>query len=425
MLTIEQQIQHELREGLLSQKFKLNASISPSYTQYSLLNLPGSLFKWFRLGQLHHPPLQLDSLDALAEGVDQIILILVDAVAYARAKEWLALLPAWQALVERGLFVPLTSITPSTTCNVLTTLWTGRSPVEHAILGYELFLKEYGIVANMITHNPMAFKSGTGGLYQAGFDPETALPVETIGPALNAGGVEAHTYLHYTIANSGLSRMHYRGIERHSFGSAADLWLDVRHLAEQPRDKRFIWVYHGAVDGLSHRYGPDSEQARIEFLTYLQGMYQTLIEPLSKQGKQKTLFLLTADHGQVHTPQDPRYDLANHPDFLGMLHIKPTGENRLMYFHPRPGNTEAVADYIHHAWPGDFVTLTSTEALELGLFGPGTMAQSVPDRIGDLIAFPTGNAYLWWADQPNPLLGRHGAFDPLEMLVPLLAVRLD
>jgi len=422
-------VRKQLFEGsnniLLSQGFPANASIFPSYAGLSLLNLTGSLFQWFGLPPLRHAPLQVTELDERAANVDQIIILLMDAVAFERMQGWMEPDPGLRALVQEGLFFPLTSVTPCTTSNVLTTLWTGCSPVEHAILAYELFLKEFGLVANMITHSPMALGHEAGLLYRAGFIPETALPVSSIGPALKQGGVDAHSFLHYGISNSGLSRMHYQEVERHPFSSGADLWIAVRQLAELPRRRRrLIWVYHGAVDSLSHRYGPNSEQARAEFTSFLKTMQANFLEPLSEQGRKKTLFLVTADHGQVATPKNPTYELVNHPDLMQMLHLPPTGENRFIFFHPKPGMVQAVDDYVHAAWPGDFVTMPSSQAVEAGFFGPGVPDITVPDRIGELIAIPTGNAYLWWSRTPNPLLGRHGAFDPLEMLVPLLALRL-
>ncbi|MBN2554561.1 MAG: alkaline phosphatase family protein [Anaerolineales bacterium] len=425
MTDLRKQLFEDSNHKLLSQGFPSNASIFPSYTGLSLLNLTGSIFQWFGLPPLPHAPLQESELDELAADLDQIIILLMDAVAFERMRHWTDSDPSLRALVQGGLFFPLTSVSPCTTSNVLTTLWTGCSPVEHAILAYELYLKEFGVVANMITHSPMALGHEAGLLYKAGFVPETALPVKSIGPALKQGGVDAHSFLHYGISNSGLSRMHYQDVERHPFGGGADLWIAVRQLAEQPRlRRRLIWVYHGAVDSLSHRYGPDSEQARAEFIAFLKIMQANFLEPLSEQGRRKSLLLVTADHGQVATPKNPSYELVNHPELMQMLHLQPTGENRFIFFHPKPGMVQAVDDYIHAAWPGDFVTMPSNQVVEAGLFGPGVPDNTISDRIGELIAIPTGNAYLWWSQAPNPLLGRHGAFNPLEMLVPLLALRL-
>jgi hypothetical protein len=69
--------------------------------------------------------------------------------------------------------------------------------------------------------------------------------------------------------------------------------------------------------------------------------------------------------------------------------------------------------------------MPSSQLLEAGLFGPGTPAPDTRDRLGDLIVITHQDAYLWWAAKPNPLIGRHGGLSAEEMLVPLLAFRLD
>jgi hypothetical protein len=44
--------------------------------------------------------------------------------------------------------------------------------------------------------------------------------------------------------------------------------------------------------------------------------------------------------------------------------------------------------------------------------------------MGDLTVIARENHFLWWGDEENPLLGRHGGLTPKEMLVPFLAFRL-
>jgi hypothetical protein len=305
-------------------------------------------------------------------------------------------------------------------------LWTGRSPAEHGVLGYELFLKEYGLVANMITHAPMSFEGSLGLLYRAGFQPESALPVSTLGPPLARAGVDVHAFLHYSISRSGLSRMHYADVNVHTFGAVPDLWIGVRELADQPIDRRrLIWVYYGGVDGLSHRHGPDSEQAQAVFVDFIQAMLENFIGRFSEATGSETLLLLLTDHGQIATPKNPDYDLHHHPRITNALHILPTGENRLAYLYPRPGGVKEIMAYFGTTWSDQYILVPSERALASGLFGPGSPARETRSRIGDLIAISQGDAYLWWSAKDNPLLGRHGAFSADEMLVPLLGLRLD
>lgn len=400
-------------------------SIHPNYNGLSILNLPSSLCKWFAAEPLTHPALDLSALDALAEDIDQIIVVLVDAVSLSRFQRWMAdMLPSLTTVPGEASLTTITSVVPSTTCAALTTLWTGRSPAEHGILGYEIFLREFGLVANMITHAPAAFDGEAGSLYRAGLDPLTFLPVPTIGPHLARSGVETHAHLHYSISGSGLSRMHYLDVQVHTYAGVSDLWISVRQLAEQPlKSRRYLWVYYGGVDGLSHRHGPDSEQARADFQAFILSLFNHFLEPLDREIGKRTLFLMLADHGQVTTRKDPQYELRSHPGLARRLHMSPTGENRLAYLYPRPGQAEAVNEYVRRTWPTGFQLLPSGFALEAVLFGPGEPAASAFDRLGDLIAIAQDDAYLWWATKENPLIGRHGGISRDEMLVPLFAYR--
>jgi hypothetical protein len=210
----------------------------------------------------------------------------------------------------------------------------------------------------------------------------------------------------------------------HTYAMAPDLWIGVRELAARPPDgRRYIYVYYGGLDGLSHIYGPDSEQTQAGFGAFARAMVEGFLSRHEEPGG-GTLFLLLADHGQIATPSDPAFDLRNHADLSRRLHLKPTGENRLPYFHVHPGQQEAVRSYLEGAWPSGFRVSHADHALEAGLFGPGTPARQARGRLGELIAVAQGRAYLWWAAEKNPLQGRHGGLSEQEMLVPLLALRL-
>jgi hypothetical protein len=238
----------------------------PHYEGRSILNLPASWSRWLGGPELHHPALDIQALDALAEGVEQVVVCLIDALGYLRLRRWLDG-PArrLRPLIEQGLLAPLTSVAPSTTSAALTTIWTGRSPAEHGILGYELFLREYGMIANMIQHNPATFSAGSGMLEQAGFVPEAFLPVDPLGPTYRRARIEVHAFMPYALLGSGLSRMHLPSIEGHRYGTIADGWLAIRSLAEsEPGARRLIWMYIPTLDSLSHRFGPESIQVQAD-----------------------------------------------------------------------------------------------------------------------------------------------------------------
>lgn len=405
----------------------LGENIHPGYFGLSILNFPATLSNWLGAPKLPHPALQIPELSTLMQGMDQVIVVLIDALSISRFKTWMTSSASLErSVLSKGLLLPITSVVPSTTTAALTTLWTGRSPSEHGILGYELFLREYGIVTNMITHSPAAFDGQPGMLYQAGFNPEKALPVPSLGAHLSQGGTEIFALLSKAIQYSGLSRMHYPEVDLYGYSTVSDLWHIARQLVHLPLSKkRLIWIYYGAVDTLSHQYGPDSEQARTEFISFMQSMHDILIKDLTYEMRKRSILLLLSDHGQITTPDNPHLDLSNHPSLTNRLHIQPTGEHRFSYLYPRPGQSEAIAEYIEKTWPRAFRILRSIFALENGLFGPGVPTEESYHRVGDQIVISQGNNYLWWGSKPNTLRGKHGGLSFDEMIVPLYVLPLE
>jgi predicted AlkP superfamily pyrophosphatase or phosphodiesterase len=353
-----------------------------------------------------------------------VILILVDALALHRLQRWMAdgTAPVWARLAQQGQLAALTSITPSTTSSALTSLWSGRSPAEHGVVGYELWLKEYGIVTNMILHAPINYQNDVGSLSKTGFKPEAYLSTPTLGTHLAGHGVRSYALQHRSIIRSGLSQMFFKDVEVQGFTTASEMWINLRHIIERnPQERQYFWVYTGEIDHFSHFYHPDDERTAAEFAAFSLGFERLFLDRLAPAARKDTLVLLTADHGMIATYKDARFDAANHPELTRRLHMMPTGEHRLMYLFIRPGQAEAVRDYYDQIWPDQFAFLDPAEAVSGGLFGPGQPHPRLYDRLGDVIVAARERAYLWWADKENILVGRHGGLGAEEMLVPLLA----
>lgn len=401
--------------------------IYPAYQGASILNIPSSACRLLGVPEIGAEALLPEILDPVGDEIRRVILIVMDGLAFHRLQRWLAdgSAPVWNVLLKEGLLAPLTSITPSTTSAALTSLWTGRSPAEHGILGYEMWLKEYGVVANMITHSPITFRGEFGSLRHAGFNPESFLTLPTLGPHLAAHGVKAYAYQHLSIARSGLSEMLLRGVELRSFRTPADLWVRLRQSIESaPGERAYHWVYWDAVDYFSHHEGPDDERCAAEFTSFSAAFEASFLKRLPLALRQGTLLVLCSDHGEIATQPDPHYDLRSHPGLERRLHIRPSGENRLAFLFIRPGQTEAVREYIERTWMRQFSLMDAAYAAEAGLFGPGEAHPRLPDRMGELVLAAHGPAYLWWHPLDNFLLGRHGGLHPDEMLTPFLAARL-
>ena len=188
----------------------------------------------------------------------------------------------------------------------------------------------------------------------------------TLGTHLAAHGVEAHALQHGSIVNSGLSKMYFRDVNPKAFNGISDMCINLRELLEHKRqDRLYVWMYWDHVDYFSQFYGPDDERTVEEFGNFSASLERLFLQRLSRAARQDTLLILSADHGQINTQPDPYYDLNEHPDLTRRLHILPTGENRMAYLFVRPGQTEAVHEYIQRRWPGQFALVDPVFAAPL------------------------------------------------------------
>ena len=117
--------------------------------------------------------------------------------------------------------------------------------------------------------------------------------------------------------------------------------------------------------------------------------------------------------------------LDQHTALRDALTLPPVGESRVPFLYTRPDTMAGARSYMQEQLGEAFVTLTREQVLDSGLLGPGPLAAETPHRLGDLVGVARGDRYLARANHQLKMLGRHGGLAAVEMLVPLLGVRLD
>ena len=403
-------------------------TLHPFYQGYSLANIPAAVCRWLDVPPFGSEPLAAEIMGAFPGPFRRVILLVVDGLGLNRFNQFLqaarqgdARFGLWEKLMAEATLLPLTSVAPSTTATALTSLWTGRTPAEHGVMGYEMWLKEYNLSANMITHSPATFHGEPGSLRRAGFDPATFLPVPTLGPHLTGNGIQVHAFQHFSIAFSGLSAMLFPMVTVNPFQTLSDLWVSLpAHLNSHSGERAFTYIYWGELDELSHRFGPQDVRVELEFANFTSLVGHFLSE--LKGGRGDTLLLMTADHGHLDTPKSARFELRNHPELVSCLHMLPSGESRFAYLYVKPGCEQKVQLYLDRTFPGQFVMLPSEAVRRSGLLGSGRPHPGLADRTGDFVVIAQDGAYLWWANNENHMLGRHGGLSSIEMQIPLFGM---
>jgi len=407
-----------------------NDFIVPNYGGRSIVNVPASIAKIFGVN-MRTAALDATLIEKYAANVKRIVLVIVDALGYRRCLDALDSNASngFNALFKLGAQIaPITSVFPSSTTAALTALWSGYSPAEHGFLGYVLFLRELGIRSQMISFDPAAMDLlGSNQLVKAGLEPEKFLPVLSLPQTLEPAHIPVYNLIEQPYVKSPLSRAQIRGMkETRGFVTSSDMWVGLRTLIEEKTNEQALFVaYWSAVDTISHTYGPGSDTVIAEINNLGYSFEREFLSRLTPRAREGTLFLLTADHGQIDTPLAHTVWMKDHPGLREHLVMDYAGEPRAAYLYVRNGEMDAVREYIATRLSEKFFVMDSQLALDAGLFGSGTIAPEVRHRIGDLIVLPREDWILYNGKEDPKTLGRHGGLSESEMLVPLIASRLD
>ncbi len=395
-------------------------TVVPDYSGYSICGVPGLVRSLLGLGE--GTPLSCAAAERIPDSYSKVILFILDGLGFRRLLELLDDYPDLYlaSLIERGAFLPITSVFPSTTVAALTTYATGTTPQEHGIVGYRLYLRETAAITNMIRLSLLGTTRGDSAV-DWGINLETFLAGPFVSESLRTLGAETHTILPKRISTSGLSSLLYGSSSRlHGATTLSDMLVAARRLARGTVGRAFVQLYWPETDTLAHLHGPRSE----EFTAELRAVDAALQRELDAAVPGAVL-VISSDHGLVSMENQDYVEIAQDQELMHDLVLPPVGEPRASYLFVRAGREEAVAERIREKFGRDLLCLDSRSAIQSGLFGRGKQNRALADRIGDLVVVSTGKNALYYPYKDAAMLrGMHGGLTDEEMLVPLIVCPL-
>jgi hypothetical protein len=390
----------------------------PDYEGLSIVAIPDLVRAAFGM-----PAPQSALVEAVApQAFQRVLLVIVDGLGFHRARRFLDANrdSALARVAQRGALVPITSVFPSTTVAALSTYSTGLAPAQHGLIGYRLYLREISAIANMIQ---LSIVGGNGTPAAAsGLDVNALLPGPTVYELLGEKGITTHTLLPRYIAGSGLSRVLYRGATYiHPVVSLADMVTFARHILERATQPTLVTLYWPELDSVAHARGPDSEAYEAELRSIDDALRHELLGRIDR-----TLLVLSSDHGFVTMEPEDYRSLSNLPDLQERLLLRPVGEPRASYLFLRQTNGSAAPWALPPALDGGLVALDGDTVLRSGLLGPGTPHSETRSRIGDVVVISTGRDGLYHPYPDSPFLrGMHGGLTEDELYIPLFVSPLS
>ncbi len=143
-----------------------------------------------------------------------------------------------------------------------------------------------------------------------------------------------------------------------------------------------------------------------------------------------TLFLFTADHGQVYADAKATFYINERiPALADCLPLSPTGNPvypngspRDVFLHVRPERVEEALALLRRELAGMAHVMPIGEVLAEGLLGPGPFSPELRRRLGDILILPYPGTFIWWREpgrMQNDFYGHHGGLTPQELITVL------
>jgi hypothetical protein len=366
---------------------------------------------------------------------DAVILVLIDGFGWRFYERFAGQDPCLKRFAENGAVLRWTSQFPSTTAAHMTCLHTGLPVGQSGVFEWQYYEPALDAVIEPLTYS-FAGDRKRETLAAAGVQPAALFPAQTFYQALAAQGVTSYVYQHREYTPSSYSDWVMRGAQVTPVFTLPEALVNLRQQLAHASSPSYFVVYFDKIDTLGHYYGPDSAQQQAEVETDLFALERVLLQPL--QGKaSNTLFILTADHGQMEINPRTTIYLNTDPRFEGFRRflrtdrqgrtIVPGGSPRDVFLYIEPALLDEAHRFFADRLAGKADVVRTQELVEQGYFGPPPLAPALLGRLGDLVLLAYPGESIWWYEKDrfeSRFYGHHGGLTAAEMEIPVCLLPL-
>ena len=364
------------------------------------VNLTCSIQKYFGIEPKHRTLNMVDN--ELAKGYKNVVVLLLDGMGQKILQD---ILPA-NSFLRKNFVQELSAVFPSSTVPATVSLKTGLTPAEHAWWGHFLYFKNLGQTINVYTNTDMFSRKKAPKEDVAHYN----IPYLSFLDQISERNPDLHAY---TVCPANA---------RDNFSTSQVTCNSMTDMAEYITTlcnldgKRLIYGYLDSPDSEMHKFGYNSPEVS-KLLNDLNYQVEDLCQKCPN-----TLFLITADHGQVLNNEVR--DLMHYPDFVDTLYMMPTGCTRAMSFVVKPDRQKEFKKLFDKYFSDKFILFSKKEVLQKGLLGTGIPHDELDNLLGDYLACATDDcsfvfSTIYGTAHPEPI-GIHGGLTLPEMRVPLI-----
>lgn len=368
---------------------ELNLENKPVYPDYddSIVNLSNSIMEYYG-AKTENKTLPIADMLLNKNKKKHVVVILLDGLGMNILESCLY----YKDFLRRNLVCDYSSVFPPTTVASTTSFLSGKYPVEHGWLGWDLYFEKEDKSVTCFTNNLQGTETPAAD-YNV---PQKYLPYENIIEKINNTG-NAKAYAVYPF-----------GPEAHS-----DLndWVETIRKHCHKDERNFVYAYWEDPDYLLHRLGTKA----LDVARTVQELNEKIVYLCDTCPD--TTFFVTADHGHLDISNEILTE--EYPALTEMLVRKPSLEKRALSFYVKPEYMEKFPVEFVKLFGTDYVLFTKDEVMEKHLFGNGAPHENLTG-IGDYVAVSFTNKTLVWDKNDNLFRSHHAGMNSKEMRIPLI-----
>ena len=374
----------------------------PDYN-HSILNLITSILKYYNVETNHTSLKKLD--ENLQKKYKNVVLIILDGMGEHILKD----------VSPNGYFSNhqidcLTSVYPSTTTAALTTYYSGKPPYETGWIAWSQYFKEYGRAIDMLKHRE-SYKG------ESIKDAKINVFEELVNYVPIFEQIEKYStnVKAYEIEPTYADKRSKRSIRAETIDEIIE---NIEMLCKNP-DEKFIFAYSDNPDGLLHKYGTTSNEAK-QFIQETELKIKEMCEKLSDD----TIVIISADHG--HKDIEKVYSILDYPEIQECLIMPASLESRTIAFWVKEEMKKEFEERFKNVFGDEFLLMAKNEFLSKNFLGFGEKHAKIDDFIGNYIALSTKGSIIrletYLADGKPIKKSTHCGLTRQEMEVPLIII---
>lgn len=396
----------------------------PLYSSYCFSNIPALIENC--LGINSNLNLPKDVLGNLPQKYEKVILFFIDGFGW-RFVEKFTNHPFLKKISTDGVISKITSQFPSTTAAHVTKIHTNLTVGESGI--YEWFYYEPRL-DRIITPLFFSFAGDKkrDSLKKTKINPVEIYPKKTFYQKLKNAGVNSYIFQHQEYTPSTYSDIVFKGGQVFGYKTLAEAIVNLFQIFSIENEKSYYFLYFDKIDSLSHTYGPISTQVEAEIESFLSIMEKIFLKFFTKS--KNTLFLLTADHGQVEVnPKTTIYLNRKFPQIKKWIKknkkgklLAPAGSCRDMFLYIKEEYLNEAKNYLQEKLKGKAEVYFTKDLINQGLFGK-KISNEFLNRVGNLVILSYKGESVWWYQKgrfEQKFYGHHGGLTEEEIVIPLV-----